>query len=74
MKRKTNTAFVKYAMENSQYGALKQSFIIAALSAYSKQIMADPYLNPMKGFVDNEVWESIAYEMNADLVAQYGSN
>ena len=74
MKKKTNTAFVKYAMENSQYGALKQSFIIAALSAYSKQVMNNPEANPMAGFVDNSVWESIAYELNADLVAQYGGN
>ena len=73
-KHKTNTAFVKHAMEHSQYGGLKQSFIIAALSAYSKQIMADPELNPMKGFVDNSLWEAIACELNIDLCNQYGGN
>ena len=75
MKTKTNTAFVKYAMENSEFGALKQSFIIAALSAYSKQVINNPTeCNPMPGFVDNSIWEAIAHELNSNLVAQYGSN
>lgn len=71
-KKKTNVAFVKAAMENSRFGAMKQTFIIAALSAYSKEVMANAELNPMKGFVDNELWQAIACELNTDLCDQYG--
>ena len=72
-KRKTNTAFIKYAMEHSQYGSLKQSFIIAALDSYARQVMINEELNPMKGFVDNSVWQGIAHELNKEISEQYSA-
>lgn len=72
-KHKTNSAFVKSAMQNSQYGAIKETFIVAALDTYARLVLSDQVKNPMGGFIDNQLWLDVATELKQELSTQYGS-
>lgn len=69
---KTNVDFVTHIMEHSDYGALKQAFIISALDVYSRMcIRDDEECNVANGFIDPKAWQGIAREVNAELLEHF---
>lgn len=72
MKRMTNVEFVKSVMEHSNYGAIKQSFIISALDEYSRQVLEDKIDMDEHSIIPPNLWQSIATELQAELINHYG--
>ena len=73
-KQKSTAAFLKNFLESDpRMQGLKQAFVVAALDIYAKECLANVTdNNPMKGFVSDELWHSIADEMNKGLSTQFG--
>ncbi len=68
---KTNVQIVKSIMENSQYGALAQAFVIDALMKWSDKIAnTDPKLLE-HGLVNADSWVGVAKEIQSKLNAAY---
>lgn len=68
-KRKTNVQLVKSIMENSNYGALAQLFVMDALYKFSNKVAA---ANPSEAgnfLVDGAAWVGVAKEIQAKLAA-----
>lgn len=57
----TNVQLVSHMMESSRCGGLKQAFIIEAILAYAKTVVASdvPWTN---GFIDRNAWLACARE------------
>ena len=73
-KPKNNVQFVKTIMENSDYGAMKQSFVIAALDVYSRMCLTDKTKEVgFGGFISPDLWKAIAEEVRNELEDQYSS-
>jgi len=73
-KPKNNVQFVKTIMENSHYGAMKQSFVIAALDVYSRMCLTDTVKEVgFAGFISPDLWKAIAQELHDELEDQYSS-
>lgn len=72
MKRKTNVEFVKSIMNNSHYGAMKQSFIISALDEYSRQVLEGKIDMDEHYIISPSLWRGIAKELTDELASQYG--
>lgn len=72
MKRKTNVEFVTSIMEHSNYGAVKQAFIISALDEYSRQVLEDKIDMDEHSIIPPNLWQSIAQEVTNELIEQYG--
>lgn len=71
-KYESNSEFISASMNHSNYGALKQSFIISALDTYSRMVIQEDIWNPMEGFVADGVWKEIAREVSKEITEQYG--
>lgn len=69
--RKTNVDFVTHIMEYSDYGALKQAFIISALDVYSRMCIRDDEECKVSGFIDPQTWQDIAREVNSELLEHF---
>lgn len=68
----TNVEFMTDIMEHSQYGALKQAFIISALDVYSRMCIRDmEECNVANGFISPETWQGIAREVHEELLVKF---
>lgn len=68
----TNVEFMTDMMEHSNYGALKQAFVISALDVYSRMCVRDlEECNVAGGFIAPETWQAIAKEVQNDLLKKY---
>jgi predicted nucleic-acid-binding protein len=64
-KPQTNVQLVTHMMEYSQVGALKQAFIIEAISQYSKQIVeSEPWTD---GVITHAAWKAAAQECITEI-------
>jgi len=67
-KNKTNVQIVKGIMENSQYGALSQLFVMDALHKFSKSVSESSEKDyPKNGFISAQAWIGVAKEINDKL-------
>lgn len=67
-KRKTNVQIVTDIMNNSEYGALAQLFVMDALTKMSKTISKTQVSDyPPDGFVAPESWIGVAKEIRKKL-------
>ena len=68
----TNVDFVTHIMEHSDYGALKQAFIISALDVYSRMCIRDlDECKVAEGFISPDAWQGIAREVNKELLDHF---
>lgn len=58
----TNVEKVTHMMEHSNYGALKQVFIMEAIRNYSEQTVKSDFSKWNNGFISKDAWKSIAEE------------
>ena len=68
--RRTNIQFVNDMMNYSNYGALKQAFILEAIREYANKhvLNEDAWDN---GFVDATTWKGIAEEICEEYIEHY---
>lgn len=68
-KPKTNTQFLKDIVAASQYGTMKEVFILASLIKYSREVLNEK-VNPYAGLISDELWQGMAQEMIAQFDAR----
>lgn len=66
-RRMTNVEKITHMMEHSEYGALKQGFMIQALEEYAKLVSEADLSEFANGFIPGEVWVGIANEVLTEL-------
>lgn len=66
-KEKTNVQFLTHLMNYSQQGALMQAFVMTALEAYAKEVVATEPWDDKKSMVRHESWKKCADEVLAGL-------
>lgn len=72
-KKKSTAAFLKSFMESdARMQGLKQAFIMYAVELYANEcILNVKENNPWAGFCSDELWQSIAEELNLKLKTEY---
>lgn len=72
-RQKSTAAILKGFLERDpKLQGIKQSFVIAALDIYSRQIICEDDWNPMSGLVTDELWKEIAKELRDEIHLHYG--
>jgi hypothetical protein len=66
-KHKTNVEQVEHLMNFSNFGALKQAFVMQALKSYATDMIAPDMAWPENAIVSKDTWVGIAKELLNDL-------
>ena len=66
----TNEQFMVEIMSFSEFGALKQLFIINALTKEAGRVANEPPIE--HPFINGEAWKGVAQELRDEMVAKYG--
>ena len=73
-KRKTNLQQVAKMMNFSQFGALKQAFIMSAIESYAASVLSTPDEKINTGLISAEAWKGCAAECISELDEHFERN
>jgi hypothetical protein len=71
-KRQDNITFVRDLMNNSQYGALAQLFVLDALDKWSEMVAKTDPEKVDNGMISGHAWVGVAKEIQQKLNVRMG--